>query len=116
MMTVRAASSATLSVASVPRRAAALREVVHREGAAQEAALREAVLQEVRLRETQAVAAVVPHVMTTMITTHRAAVVVVGDSFLVTKPTKLSKPCFLICWEGNGSQPLAVATPTNVGN
>ena len=100
MTTVRAASSATLSVASVPRRAAALREVVHREGAAQEAALREAVLQEVRLRETQAV----------------AAVVVVGDSFLVTKPTKLSKPCFLICWEGNGSQPLAVATPTNVGN
>ena len=82
MMTVRAANSATLSVASVPRRAAALREAVHPEAEALEVALREAVLQEVRLRETQAVVAVVPPVMTTTITTHHAVVAEAAeDSF-----------------------------------
>ena len=83
MTTVRAASSATLSVASVPRRAAAFREEVHPEVAAQEVALQEAVPQEVRLQETLAVVAVVPPVMTTTITTHRAVVAeAVGDKFL----------------------------------
>ena len=87
MTIVRAASSATLSVALVPRRAAALREVVHLEAEAQEVARREAVLQEVRLRETLAVAAVVPPVMTTTITTHRAAVAEgEGDSFFNPPP------------------------------
>ena len=81
MTTARAASSAMLSVASVPRRAAALRELVHREVAALEVALREAVLQEARLRETLGVVAVAPAAMTTTITTHRAVVAeAVGDS------------------------------------
>ena len=73
MTTVRAASSATLNVVSVPRRAAALREVVHQEAAVQEVALREAVPQEARLRETLAVVAVAPPVMKTTII-HRAVV------------------------------------------
>jgi hypothetical protein len=71
MTTVRAASSATLSGASVPRRAAvAPQEVVHREVLPQGE-----VLQEVLLRETLAVVVVVPVVMMTTITTHLAAVV-----------------------------------------
>ena len=74
MTTVQAASSATLSVASVPRRAVALREVAHQEAAAQEVALREVVPQEARLRETLAVAVVAPPV-TKMTIIHRAAVV-----------------------------------------
>ena len=88
MTIVRAASSAMLSVVSAPRRAAALREAVHQEAEAQEVARREAVLQEVRLRENQAVAAVVPPVMTTTITTHHAAVAEgEGDSFLIPRPS-----------------------------
>ena len=77
MTTVRAASNAMPSVASVPRKAV---EVLHREEEVQEVAAREAVLQEVLRREvlhreTQAVAAVAPAVMTTTIIIHRAAVV-----------------------------------------
>ena len=76
MTTVRAASSATPSVALVPRRVVALLRVVLREVAAQEA-----VLQEARLRETLGVVAVAPAAMTTTITTHRAVVAeAVGDS------------------------------------
>ena len=108
MTTVRAASSATLSVALVPRRATAVlqraahrevavqeevlreavhQEVLHPETEAQEVALREAVLQEVRRRETLAVAVVAPPAMTTMITTHRAAVAEgEGDSFFNPPP------------------------------
>ena len=77
MTTVRAASSATLSVASVPRRAAPLRVAprgeVRREVVAQEVALQEAVPQEVRLRENRTEAAVAPAAMRTIII-HRAAV------------------------------------------
>ena len=114
MMTVRAASSATLSVASVPRRAAALREVVHLEGAAQEAALREAVPQEVRLRETLVVVAVVPPAMK-MTITHRVVVAEAdGDKFLSQNRQNFQNLVYLL--GSNGSQPLAVATPTNVGN
>ncbi len=78
MMTARAASSATLSVASVPRRAAAVLQEVE----VQEEAHREAVHQGLR-QETLAVVAVVPAVMMTMITIHLAAVVEgVGDDVL----------------------------------
>ena len=115
MTIVRAASSAMLSVVSAPRRAAALREVVHLEAEAQEVARREAVLQEVRLRETLAVAAVVPPVMMTMITTHRAAVAEgEGDSFLVTKPTKLAK-LFFNTLGATARNRLPLLTPTKVG-
>ena len=90
MTTVRAASSVTLSVASVPRRAAVLRRAVHREVEVQEA-LREEVRQGLR-RETLDVVAVAPAVMTTMITIHLAAAVEAeGDDFFVTKLTKPSK-------------------------
>jgi len=71
--TVRAASSATPSVASVPRRAVVLRRVVLQEVEVQEEAHREAVRQGLH-RETQAVVAVAPAVMTMAITIHRAAV------------------------------------------
>jgi hypothetical protein len=82
MTPVRAASSATLSVAVVPRRAAVLLRVAHREVVAQEEALREAVHREVLHRESLAVAAVAPAVMMTTIITHHAAVAVAaGDSF-----------------------------------
>ena len=74
MTTVRAASNATLSVALVPRRAAAPLRVVHREVEAQGEARREVVPQEALHRESQAVAAVAPAVMTTTITTRLAAV------------------------------------------
>ena len=82
MMTVRAASSAMLSVALVPRRAVAvLQRAAHREVAVQEEAHREAVHQGL-LRETQAVVAVAPAVMMTTITTRLAAVAeAAGDSF-----------------------------------
>ena len=88
MTTVRAASSATLSVVLVPRRAvvvlqrAAHREVVAQEEVHREAVHREAVHQEALHRESLAVVAVAPAVMMTTITTHHAAVAVVaGDSF-----------------------------------
>ena len=92
MTTVRAASSAMPSVASVPRKAA---EARHREAAAQEEARREVVaqeaVQEALLRERRGVAAVAPAAMRTT-SMHRAAVAEVeGDDFLVTKPTKPSK-------------------------
>jgi hypothetical protein len=80
MTTARAASSATLSVASVPRRAVVLRRVVLQEVEVQEEAHREAVHQGLH-RETQAVVAVAPAVMTMAITIRLAAVaeVVVDD-------------------------------------
>ena len=79
MTTVRAASSAMLSVASVPRRAAVLREAPAQEVAAREAAPRAAVL----LQGNRTVAAVAPAVMMTTITTHLAAVAeAVGDDVL----------------------------------
>ena len=82
MTTARAASSATLSVASVPRRAVVLRRVVLQEVEVQEEAHREAVRQGLH-RETQAVVAVVPAVMMTTIITHLAAAVeAVGDDVL----------------------------------
>jgi hypothetical protein len=114
MTTARAASSATLSVASVPRRAAALREVVHLEVEAQEVVLQGAVLQEVRLRETQAVAAVAPPAMK-MTITHRVVVAEAdGDKFLSQNRQNFQNLVYLL--GSNGSQPLAVATPTNIGN
>ncbi len=107
MTTVRAASSAMPSGASVPRKAA---EVLHREVEVQEVAAREAVLQEVLRRETQAVVAVAPAVMTTTITIHRAAVAEAeGDSFLCHKTLKTFKT--IVVGISNGSQPLAVASP-----
>lgn len=92
MTTVRAASSATLSVALVPRRAAAvLQRAVLQEVEVQEEAHREAFRQGLH-RETQAVVAVAPAVMMTTIITRLAAVEEdVGDDFFVTKPTKPSK-------------------------
>ena len=80
-MTVPAASSATLNVASVPRKAVVVpQKVAHREVETQEEVLRGAVLQEVPLQETLAVVAVVPPVMRTTII-HRAVVAeVVGDN------------------------------------
>ena len=109
MTTVRAASSATLSVALVPRRAAVLRRAVHREVEVQEEALREEVRQGLR-RETQAVVAVAPAVMmTTIITRLAAAVEAEGDSFLCHKTDKTIKT--IVVGTCNGSQPLAVAIP-----
>ena len=75
MTTVRAANSVTPSVASVPKRAAALQKVVHREEAAQEE-----VRQEVLLRETPAEVAVVPVVMRTIITRRAAVAEAVEDN------------------------------------
>ena len=81
MTTARAASSATLSVASVPRRAVVLRRVVLQEVEVQEAH-REAVRQGLH-RETQAVVAVAPAAMMTTSTIRLAAAVeVVGDDVL----------------------------------
>ena len=72
--TVLAASSATLNVASVPRKAVVVpQREAHREVVAQEVVHREVVPHRVRLRETLAVVAVVPAVMRTTIT-HRAVV------------------------------------------
>ena len=109
MTTVRAASSATLSEASVPRRVAVLRRAARREVVAQEEVLREAV-QEAPLRENRTVVAVVPAVMTMAITTRLAAVAEAeGDEFFVTKPTKPSK---LKSWElATAPNRDAVATP-----
>ena len=87
MTTARAASSATLSVASVPRRAVVLRRVVLRrvvlqEVEVQEEAHREAFRQGLH-RESQAVVAVAPAAMMTTITIRLAAVVEgVGDDVL----------------------------------
>ena len=83
MTTVRAASSAMLSVALVPRRAVVLRRAAHREVAVQEEAHREAVHQGLH-RETQVVVAVAPAAMMTTIITHLAAVVAeaAGDDVL----------------------------------
>ena len=97
MTTVRAASSATLSVALAPRKAAEVPpRVVHREVAAQEAALRVAAahVEAVIPQESRTVAVVAPVVMTTTIITHRAAVAeAVGDSFCH-KTDKTSKTLF----------------------
>ena len=89
MTTVRAASSATLNVALVPRRAAARQEVVRRE-----VHLREAVPHHVRLRETLAVGAVAPPAMTTMIIIHRAAVAEAEGGSFCHKTDKTNKTLF----------------------
>ena len=87
MTTVRAASSATQSVAS----AAAV--VVRREAfPLREEAVREVVLQEVLLRVTRAVVAVAPAVMTTTTITHRAAVAEgEEDKFVFNPPCPLKR-------------------------
>ena len=80
MTTVRAASSATLSVALAPRRV-----VAHREAPAQEVAHRVAAVhvEAVIPQGIRTVAAVAPAVMMTMITIRLAAVVeAVGDDVL----------------------------------
>ena len=84
MTTVRAASSATPSVALVPRRAVAVpQRAAHREVAAQEEVVREAVLRVAVLQGNRTVVAVAPAVMMTTITTHLAAVAeAVGDDVL----------------------------------
>ena len=106
MTTAQAASSATLSVALVPRKAAEVpQREVHREVAAQEVVLRVAAahVAVVIPQGNRTVVAVAPAV-TRMTITHRAVEVEEeGDSF-VTKPTKLAKPIFTY-WEGNGTQP-----------
>ena len=89
MTTVQAASSATPSVASVPRRAAARQEVVLRE-----VHLQEAVPHHVRLRETLAVVAVAPPAMTTVIITHRAAVAEAEGGSFCHKTDKTNKTLF----------------------
>ena len=85
MTTARAANSATLSVALVPRRAVAVPpRAAHREVAAQEEALRVAAahVAEAILRENRTVVAVAPAVTKTMIITRRAAVAEgEGDDF-----------------------------------
>ena len=82
MTTARAARSAMLSVALVPRRAAVHRKAVLQEEEVQEVALQEAVPQEARHRETRGVVAVVP-AGTRMTTIHRAVVAeAVADSLL----------------------------------
>ena len=74
MMTiVRAASSAMLSGALVPRRAAVPLEVALPRVPLQEEVLRGEAHPRVRLREILAVAAVAPAATMTSITTHRAA-------------------------------------------
>ena len=95
MTTARAASSATLSVVLVPRKAAEVPpRAAHREVAAQEAALRVAVacVAEAIPRGNRTVAAVAPVVMTTTITTHRAAVAEEeGDEIVLIPPTPLKR-------------------------
>ena len=91
MTTVRAASSATLSVALVPKRAAVLRRAVLQEVEVQEEAHREEVRQGLR-RESLAVVAVAPAAMMTTITIRLAAAVEAeGDSFLCHKTDKTFK-------------------------
>ena len=103
MTTVRAASSVTLSVASVPRRAAVLRRAARREVVAQEEVHREAVHQGLH-RETQAVVAVAPAVMTMAITIRLAAAVEAeGDSILCHKTDKTIKT--IVVGTSNGTQP-----------
>ena len=106
MTTARAASSATPSVASAPRRAAALRGVrLLREVALQEAA------QGVRLRGNRTVDAVAPAVTTMAITTHRAAVAeAVGDNFCH-KTDKTSKTYFQHIGRATAPNRDAVAYP-----
>ena len=114
MTTVRAASSATLSVALEPRRAAVARRAVAQEAVLLAVVPREAVPQEVAaviLQESRTVVAVVPAAMTTTIMQRLAVVVeAVGDSF-GHKTYKTHKTLFSSYWESNGSQPLAVAYP-----
>ena len=109
MMTtiVRAASSVTLSVASVLRRVVALRRI-----AVPEAVLPVVVLPEARLRENQTVVAVAPAVTRTTITP-RAAVVEAAEGSFVTKPTKLSKPCFRCVGGATARNRLPLLIPTS---
>ena len=62
------------------------------------------------LRGSQAEVAVAQPVMKTAITIHRAAEAEAAEGKYCHKTDKTSKTLFL-CWEGNGSQPLAVAYP-----
>ena len=84
MTTVRAASSVTLSVASVPRRAAVLREAPAQEVEVQEVEVQEAAPRAAVLPQgNRTVVAVAPAVMTMAITTRLAAVAeAVGDDVL----------------------------------
>ena len=111
MTTARAASSATLSVALVPRRVAVLQRAARREVEAQEVAVREAAPRvAVLLQGNRTVVAVAPAVMMTTITTRLVAVAeAVGDNFLCHKTDKTFKT--KVVGISNGSQPLAVATP-----
>lgn len=73
---------------------------------------RVAVVREAPPRVTRAVVAVVPAVMTMVITTHRAVVVEVAEDnfcFFGHKTDKTFKT--IVVGTSNGSQPLAVATP-----
>ena len=100
-----------LSGALVERRVAAVpQEAVH-----QGAAVREAVIPlRVPHREILAVVAVAPAVMT-MIIMHRAAVVEAAeDSFWSQNLQNFQNLINLL--GSNGSQPLAVATPTDAGH
>ena len=96
MTTVRAASSATPSVALVPRRAAVPQRVAHREVEAREAVLHGAAARVAGaiLRENRTVVAVAE---------------AEGDSFLCHKTDKTFKT--IVVGISNGSQPLAVASP-----
>ena len=94
MTTVRAASSATPSVALVPRKVAVVpQRVVHREVAAQEAVPRVAAAHVVEVipRGNRTVAAVAPAV-TKMTITHRVAVAEEeGDEIVLIPPTPLKR-------------------------
>ena len=77
MTTAQAASSATLSVASVPKKAVVVpQRVAHQEVEVQEVVPRTAVPQEAvtRHQENRTAVAVVPAAMRIMITTHHAVV------------------------------------------
>ena len=111
MTTVQAANNVMLSVALVPRRAAVLREVPVQEVAVLEAAPRVVALPQ----GNRTVVAVEPVDMMTMISIHHVVVVeAAGDNFLCHKTDKTIKT--IVVGTSNGSQPLAVATPTKVGH
>lgn len=98
MTIAQAASSATLSGASAPRRAA-----VHLEVEAQEEAHREVARQEALRQEIQAVVAVAQAVMRTIITHLAAEAEAAGDSFLCHKTDKTFKT--IVVGTSNGTQP-----------
>ena len=116
--TVRAASSAMLSVALAPRKAAeAPPKAVRREVAVQEAALRVAAahVEVVIPQESRIVVVVAPAAMTTTTITHRVAVAEGEGDSIVTKPTKLAKPFFNILGGQRHPTGMPLLTPTKVG-